>query len=99
MELQYCEENAILRSGLYYVLIPYQLSFFKGQSFTKCSYIGSVIIGESDGQITAAGRRASDAFRQYIQFNFQFNSIYFKTHNIKKQAIQIQIIISHIVRM
>ena len=28
----------------------------------------------------------------------QFNSIYFKTHNIKKQAIQIQII-SHMVRM
>ena len=28
-----------------------------------------------------------------------FNSIYFKTHNIKKQAIQIQIIISHMVRM
>ena len=31
--------------------------------------------------------------------SIQFNSIYFKTHNIKKQAIQIQIIISHMVRM
>ena len=29
--------------------------------------------------------------------SIQFNSIYFKTHNIKKQAIQI--IISHMVRM
>ena len=47
----------------------------------------------------AADVRIENANSVFVDtFSIQFNSIYFKTLNIKKQAIQIQII-SHMVRM
>ena len=45
-----------------------------------------------------SARNENNAARNKLDAESQFNSIYFKTHNIKKQAIQIQII-GHMVRM
>ena len=66
MALQCCKENLILRSGLYYHFVVLAV-VIKGHSFRIGAATSTVLRDESDAQIRAASRWASDAFRKYIR--------------------------------